>query len=1300
MSFGSGFAQSTVHVSDAYGSNSSSCGASGSPCATIQYAADNIAVDGDTIKIDTGLYQLASSVSQYTPVVKIPEGISLSFVGTTGGLGTRIDGDTTRRGFLYYYAGTGCPSGDTNDGISDTVHLYFQDLIVQNCHTLETCGTTTYAYGGGMRLDCDSSSEMYVNVNHCIFRNNRAFDPSGPNLGGRSASGGAIWIYGRRNAATTGPSNHAEAHISYCDFTGNYGDQISNGGHGGAVILRDLDTASISHSSFCDNYVYSQNADNGDLQHDRNAGGAVCVYDLTSSGTSHKYHIDQCTFINNSATVPGNFNFKSEAGGVFLTRGDVLSASTNAVLHISNSNFYGNVIETGIEHIDKNSGTLDTSNIGYNAYYAQFQVGLGEDTVICMGDTLILDATITGASYLWQDGSTAATYAVFAADTYMVTVTVGSCEISDTIIVDVVANPMIDLGPDTTLCPYDSLQLHATTAGASYNWSNGSIDSVTWVAGAGAFWVEVDVSGCIGTDTILMDTVAIAQTNLGLDTLLCDANTMQLNAAQTGASYLWQDGSTSATFNISVAGTYWAQVSIGPCVVSDTILVTYGITPNVDLGPDQTICPYDTIELDATYAGATYLWNDASTLATLNVFAEDEYWVDVNNGGCIGYDTINVDTITLTPVKLGPDTLICENETMLLDVFQTGATYLWQDNSTSATFLITQAGIYSVTVSKSSCFYEDDIDATFQAYPVVDLGPDLVICPYENIDLDATNANASYIWNTGQTTAVISVSDENEYWVAVDINGCFTHDTILIDTVEIPPSYLGPNQLLCPDDEFTLDATTVGASDYLWSTGSIQPSIDGNVGGLYWVEVTVDDCAVRDTIVISYVSDPLDLIGGDQSICEDESIELSIWPLGLDNYLWSNGATNQNITVSDSGVYWASVTKLGCPFSDTINLSIRPLPVVDLGDDREICAGESVLFDVTNPNASYHWNNGHTGSTRNVKNTGLYTVTVIMDNCMDSSSVNVLVKPNPAPDLLKDQSICEGRSHTFDAFHTDFNSYLWPDSSVQSSATFDSTGDYWVLVSMDGCFGSDTVHLEVNLTPIIDLGNDTVICEGDPFLLDATTDGKVLYQWQDQSHDSVFNVVRPGEYRVRLIRGACAFRDTIYVQVKAYPKLNIGNDTTICEGDSLVIDLEDPTTLYTWNGGERKTKETFYDSSYIQIVGRNYCGEIRDSITLSFRNCECYMYAPNAFTPNHDGKNETFIPKFDCDVYEYSLRIYDRWGIIIFESKDKTTGWSGTKNGVLLPIDVYYYELNYKVQLRENGSRVAHLRTGLVKLLH
>lgn len=1293
-------AQSVVYVSDASGTNSGTCGTSGSPCATIQYAVDNIAVNGDTVLIDTGVYALPSSTSPFTPVVNIPQNKSLSFIGTTAGDGTRIDGLQDRRGFQYYYTGANCNTATASNNPADTLHLYFKDLIIQNCHTREYCGSTTVAYGGGIRVDADTGSRTFVWVKDCEFLNNRSFDPNSSYSGGRSSSGGAIWVWGRRRVGVNLQADRAEVYIDGCFFEDNHAIQGSNGGHGGAILLRDLDTASVTRSAFCSNYCYSSGADNGDLQHDRNAAGAICVYETTAaSAPGHGYHVRNCAFINNSATVAGSYFYTSEGGAIFLTKGDGLTATTSARLHIDSCDFYGNYTEAGIEHVDKNGGVLDTTSIGNNHYHNSLELNLGPDTNICVGDTFYLDATTTGATYEWQDGSTGALMEITQPDTYSVTVSVSNCQLIDTVIVTIHSVPNIDLGLDTALCSYDSLLLNATTDSATYTWSTGSTDSVLWASASTVYWVEVNVFGCIGSDTIELDSYQIEPVDLGPDTLYCDTSGILLDATQAGATYLWPDSSTSATFLADSTGSYSVTVTNGLCSVYDTVQLWLVPNPTVDLGPDDTICAGDTLVLQSGFAGGN-LWNTGTTADSLFVLWPGQFWVQVDSGGCIGSDTIQVDTVLINAFSLGPDTQLCEDQSITYNVAQGGATYLWQDSSTSSTMLADQAGNYAVTVSKAGCAYEDDANISIQAYPVVNLGEDDTICPYDNVVLDATYAGATYAWNTGAVTPSITVSDEGVYIVAVSIGGCYTLDTIAIDTVEIPPNILGPNKLLCPGDTFALDATVANASSYLWQDGSVQSTYTGSATGLYLVTVYKADCEVSDNIHVAFVEQPVDLIGSGESICQGDTVMLNIWPSGVGNYQWNTGSTQQSIAVHSAGVYWASVIKEGCPFSDTVEVEVRPLPVIDLGEDREACLGDTIVLDATNINGSYTWQNYSKDPTQNVLQTGVYGVTVDVNGCKNESSVKITFKPNPEPDLLTDQGICEGQSHTFNAYHASFDTYLWSNGSTDSAVTFHTAGDHWVAVWMDGCRGADTVHLNVTPVPEIDLGPDTIFCFGDtPPVLDATVAGNAVYLWHDQSNTPTYEVWRAGMHAVRVTRNGCSSTDSVDINVRHYPKLDLPNDTTICLGDSLRLEVFDTLSTFIWNGVQEKMHHTLYDSAYVWVEATNDCGALRDSLFVAFRDCECFFYVPSAFSPDQNGFNELFQPKFECDLYDYRLRIFDRWGELIFETTNPYAAWDGTYRNQALQVGVYVWEVQYDAQMRNNGSRVHFYNLGKVTLL-
>ena len=119
------------------------------------------------------------------------------------------------------------------------------------------------------------------------------------------------------------------------------------------------------------------------------------------------------------------------------------------------------------------SGCTSSDAINIGAFTPPV-VSLGNDTSLCPGATLLLDASGPGLGYLWQDGSTTATLLVSTAGPYSVTVTDGNgCTTSDAVNVGYVSPSAIDLGPDTTICAGTPLTLDATQPGASYLWSTG-----------------------------------------------------------------------------------------------------------------------------------------------------------------------------------------------------------------------------------------------------------------------------------------------------------------------------------------------------------------------------------------------------------------------------------------------------------------------------------------------------------------------------------------------------------------------------------------------------------------------------------------------------------------------------------------------------------------------------------------------------------------------------------------------------------------------------------------------------------
>jgi gliding motility-associated-like protein len=265
-----------------------------------------------------------------------------------------------------------------------------------------------------------------------------------------------------------------------------------------------------------------------------------------------------------------------------------------------------------------------------------------DDTTICEGAELVLDATTVGASYLWQDSSTSRNYAVEEAGTYWVDVTIGDCSMRDTVHVSTLPSPVIGLGNDTTLCEGDTLLLRVLPDTTSCTWQDSSMASSFTVRQEGEYWVHASLGSCSAADTIQVDYLPLPILALGGDTTLCHDDTLVLDFAHLNGSYVWQDSSTDPSFTTAQEGDYWVAVTVDGCTVLDSIHVNRSPLMPIDLGRDSTICYGDSVLLDVTTDDASYMWNDLTTAPTYSITEAGLYWVEVQVEDCTVLDSIVV----------------------------------------------------------------------------------------------------------------------------------------------------------------------------------------------------------------------------------------------------------------------------------------------------------------------------------------------------------------------------------------------------------------------------------------------------------------------------------------------------------------------------------------------------------------------------------------------------------------------------------------------------------------------------------
>jgi|GEM_PF-3051660 len=489
-------------------------------------------------------------------------------------------------------------------------------------------------------------------------------------------------------------------------------------------------------------------------------------------------------------------------------------------------------------------------------------VDLGADTLFCGGDTIFLDAGAGFANYFWSTGDTNQIDTITSGGNIAVQVTDSNGFFDfDTILISISA-PQVNLGPDSTICPGDTLVLEADST-TSYFWQDSTTNQTLSITQSGQYFVTVtDSVGCQARDTMNLSLAIPPSLNLGADTTVCAGNPVLLDAGggPVGTLYQWSSGAGTQQLQVSSPGTYVASVTTpGGCAAVDTVEVFNFPSPGVNLGPDRTEC--GVFVLDAGGGATTYNWSNSMGTQMITLSQAGTYSVTVTNSfGCDESDTVNINLGTTPVVNLGPDQIVCNGQALTLDAGNPGATYSWLPNGNTQTIQVTTAGVYVADVTNADGCVGSDTIRVEGSLLSVNLGPDLNICGNGGVQLDAGNPGMVYAWSNNATSQDIFVNTPGTYSVTVtDPLGCDAVDDVIVNQLPgITAGINGPatGALLQPI-QFN-DATAPGASQWIWDFGDGTPFVTQQnpqhvFAGLGQFDVTLiaSDGICRDTTTMT-----------------------------------------------------------------------------------------------------------------------------------------------------------------------------------------------------------------------------------------------------------------------------------------------------------------------------------------------------------------------------------------------------------------------------------------------------------------
>jgi len=948
----------------------------------------------------------------------------------------------------------------------------------------------------------------------------------------------------------------------------------------------------------------------------------------TSCGVEHigAYFSPNSIFQSNWATilvepqVESNTGFLSDMVNWTLVSG--CFQATGGESYITIGNF----------ELDDDNPLDPNCNSGAYAYYYLEDVSVTaglppEEIPLDLGDEVFecfsyeIDPDHDGPFFEWNDGSTGPTLSVTETGVYTLTVTDGCNQGIDSVEVTIGgSNPPVDLGPDeVSICTGDEYTINLDPDLFDYEWNDGSNDPEYTITTTGTYSVTLD-DGCVATtdeiEILVLDPPS--PFDLGDDEVyLCTGDEIEFSFDPDLGDFLWQDGNTSSDYTIDIGGEYILTISNICGSETDDIIVVELDVPEVEIGPDvQTLCEGDILEIEIDEDLGEILWNDGSSEPNYEISNPGVYTVFVTNQCGVGSDQVTVSVIDPPAVNLGPDLILCENEVLVLSTSPSIGNYIWQDNSTSDTLLVTSPGIYALSITNFCGTASDQvlIDYTSLVTPP-GFGPDVNLCPGEQIILHANNPGANYLWQDLSTADSLIVTSSGTYTLQVSNTCNQESDTIVVTVDDSPPQVNLLDQVLCQGETITLDAS-IGGVTYLWNDNSQNQQLVVSTPGAYSLTVS-NSCGmdVDTAIILDGGPAPFVDLGNDVDLCPGDMVTLTPINSDVTSWLWQDGSTSNNFVVTTGGMVTVQVTNACSSNADTMLVNLLPAtPPLDLGVDTSLCSGESFTLSINTPGVTILWPNGSTGNTYNINGPG-QVYAAISNSCGQSfDTIQVVALPDvPALNLGVDQSLCPGELITLNPGISNVN-YLWQDGSTNN--TYQTTQEVTVILSISNECGvsTDTVEIiESTQGPQVNLGPDIQVCAGEIVTILSGIAG-VNYTWQDGSTASDYITTQSGTFILQVNNNCGTDSDTLLVDISGVPPTPaLGSDTTLCEGIILnLISTADQETTIAWqNGSSSSTFNVSAAGTYI-LSESNRCGDAADTLVVA------YLDKPDPFSLGPD----------------------------------------------------------------------------------
>lgn len=857
----------------------------------------------------------------------------------------------------------------------------------------------------------------------------------------------------------------------------------------------------------------------------------------------------------------------------------------------------------------------------------------------------------------------------------------------------------------STACSGQSLQLTAPGGWAAYSWTgpllfssslqNPVINPAT-PANSGNYVLTVTSGGGCTASGITSVTINQVPTPSITITNACQGQTMSGNASIgffPGASFSWSGpngfSSSNAGFTLpgaspAMSGAYTLTVALNGCTTTASANVQVISVPVPTVSLNSPVCAGSSLSLTASsVSGMLYSWTGpglyTSTLQNPVINpATPAYNGVFTLSGLLSGCTATAATIPATIYPAPPVTVtsnsVCSGQTLFVNsAAPTATSYSWQGpNGFSAAtpgFNFANAsasvsGVYTLMVTDAqSCTSTLSASVLVVAMPTASLAANAPVCEGSVLNFMTLGGNAHLLsgpngyFSTAPNPSIINVqlAASGNYSLVTSVSSCSSAAAIVpVNILPRPSPTVSNTGPVCAPTGFQL--TAIGGASYAWSgpngfssqqsATQIAVSTPGD-SGTYSVIVTGSNgCQALGLTPVVVNPLPVAIATGTTACLGQPALLLAG---GGNAYSWSGpggyAALSQNALIpvaqtGSAGTYTVIVMGAGsCTAGATANLGISPVPSPSVSATARACVNSSITLQGSG-GLSYQWNgpagfSGHEPqvifAAQHTGNAGTYTLTATnVFGCSASATINVIVDDLPYASLsgisgacvpfCSDFSLMPSAGSSIAGANLQFDGISLPGTNF--SRCFYRAGSHPVVAtftSQQGCINSATFAIRAYPLPVANFEYlpQEPAENFEPVIFTNTSEGYNPYLCKWYVDDDHFHTA----------------------------------------------DSKDLSYLFE-NAG----------TYVVALVVKNDLGCKDTLVQKVVIGEEFNLYVPSAFTPNEDGKNETFQPK-GKGIVSYQLVIYDRWGEQVFKTTRFDEGWDGTFRGEPCKSDVYVWKI-------------------------